>query len=281
MPDYLPTSLGCGCTRLTHGPLGGVRLTRSPSRCARIARAARSLRAARGPLGSAASRGRLAPLAARPEWGSGLPREMTQKGLRPLWVILSRGPNVGDRPLCLVRALGAAHAGPLGVRANAELRSAARGTGAAGVAASAGPGDSRQPSFGRLRGVSGDRPQRPHLWTDSLPLLWCPSPCCPSHRHFLANSLPLKSGGEKKSGGQLTATFWLPLLLGAGPASGQESAASGRFLPEKWQGAQCHFLTATFGLAATSRRHFFGQGRLRGPSLLRGVGHWVIGDRAG
>ena len=65
------------------------------------------------------------------------------------------------------------------------------------------------------------------------------------------DSPPPKSGREYKSGGELTATFWLPLFFSLRPASGQESGASGCFLPEKWQGAQCHFLAATFGLAAT------------------------------
>ena len=58
------------------------------SRCARALGFA-SLRAARGPFGFATSRARLAPLAARPERWSMLPREMTQKGQSPSWVILT------------------------------------------------------------------------------------------------------------------------------------------------------------------------------------------------
>ena len=82
MPDALTTSLGRGRTRLTRGPAGGGAADAGRARCAR-GRSLRSLRAARGPFGFAASRGRLAPLAARPERWPRPPREMTRKGRAP------------------------------------------------------------------------------------------------------------------------------------------------------------------------------------------------------
>ena len=89
----------------------------------------------------------------------------------------------------------------------------------------------------------------------------------PSHRHFLPDSPPQKSGREHKSGGQLTATFSPPLLYEEGPMSGQESPASGRLLPEKWQRAHRHFLAATFRLTATFSPPLFGRpGRLQRPT---------------
>ena len=70
-----------------------------------------------------------------------------------------------------------------------------------------------------------------------------------------------RSGGEKKSGGELAATFWLPLLGRLGPVSGQETAASGGFLARKWQGAHCHFLAATFRPQARLAATFWLGGR--------------------
>ena len=115
-----------------------------------------------------------------------------------------------------------------------------------------------QPECARIRpAASALQPRCPSHRHFSGPH-WPSRDSRPSPRHLLADSPPPKSGGEKKSGSELSATFSPPLLPAAGPASGQESPASGRSPPEKWQRAHRHFLAATFRLAATSHRHFLG-----------------------
>ena len=128
LPLGQPTSWGRGRTWLTLGPLVGVRLALAVTSARADAELRSAARAARGPLGSAASRARLAPLAARPEWWSMPPREMTQKGPCPFWVILGHrrtaahaGP-VNSRQPSFGR-WSAAHAGPSLVRAIRSLRS--------------------------------------------------------------------------------------------------------------------------------------------------------------